>query len=255
MRIGVLSDVHGNLHALEAVLRVLDREGVDRIVCAGDLVGYGPRPNECVARIAALDPPAVVVAGNHDLMAVGRLPTLDLGPLPRQTLEFTWEVLDRDARRYLEALPETETLDGVVIAHGSLESAAEYVHDPESATGQLRRLSELHPSAGILILGHTHRPLACTPAGEIAPQDELELSDERGPWLLNAGSVGQSRERRPLARALVLDVDHRRATFLATDYDVRATKRELRDAGLPEHACHLAPGLGGRLRRKLKSRL
>src|SRR4051794_6391253 len=98
MRWGVISDVHANVHAVDAGLRALEREGVDRIVCAGDLVGYGPRPNECVARIASLDPAPVVIAGNHDLMAIGRLPTDGLGPLPAQTIEWTRETLDDDAR-------------------------------------------------------------------------------------------------------------------------------------------------------------
>ena len=110
MRYGVISDVHANVHALEAVLGALDREGVDRIICAGDIVGYGPRPNECVERIATLDPPPVVVAGNHDLMAIGRLPTDGIGPLPQQTIEWTAEQLSHDAREYLEALPQTEVM-------------------------------------------------------------------------------------------------------------------------------------------------
>ena len=247
MRFGVIADVHANVHALDAVLAALG--GVDRIVCAGDLVGYGPRPNECVERIASLDPPAVVVAGNHDLMAVGRLPTLDIGPLPRQTLEWTWDVLDRDARVYLESLPQTIATDGVVVAHGSLDDPVEYVFDATAGAEQLARLEERHPGADVLILGHTHRPLACSGSAELPAEGEIELAG--GPWLLNAGSVGQSRERRPLARAVVLDTARATASFVAIDYDVRATKRELRDAGLPEHACHLVPGRGGRLRRRL----
>jgi predicted phosphodiesterase len=255
MRYGIISDVHANVHALDAVLDALQGENVDRIVCPGDLVGYGPRPNECVERIAALDPPPVVVAGNHDLMAVGRLPTLEIGPLPRQTLEWTWEVLARDARLYLESLPQTiETDDGVVVAHGSLDHPVEYVFDAAAAGEQLTRLDERHPGARVLILGHTHRPLACSGTGELPAEDEIALADG-GPWLLNAGSVGQSRERRPLARALILDLDRGSARFLGVDYDVRATKRELRAAGLPEHACHLAPGRGARVRRKLKAAL
>src|SRR5436190_9563020 len=182
MRWGVISDVHANVHALEAVLEALAREDVDRIVCAGDIVGYGPRPNECVARIASLDPPAVVVAGNHDLMAVGRLPTLDLGPLPRQTLEWTWNVLDTDARRYLEALPATiVTDDGLVAAHGSLDDPAEYVLDAAAARDQLTRLGDRHPDAHVLVLGHTHLPVAYTKDGELPAEGEIALEGRE--WL------------------------------------------------------------------------
>jgi predicted phosphodiesterase len=255
MRYGVVSDVHGNLHALRAALAALERTGVDRILCAGDLVGYGPRPNECIELIASLDPPALTVAGNHDLMAVGRLPSDGLGPLPRQTLEWTWGVLERETRGYLEALPPTAaTEDGVALAHGSLADPTEYVLDCAAAYAQLERLAEHHPAARVLVLGHTHQPLACAGDAAVPARGEVELHAERGPWLVNAGSVGQSRERRPLARALVLDLGRALAHFLAVEYDVAATKRELRAAGLPEHACHLAPGRGARLRRLLAAR-
>ena len=254
MRYGVISDVHANLHALEAALAALDREEVDAIICAGDLVGYGPRPNECVERIASLHLPAVVVAGNHDLMAIERLPTDGIGPLPLETIEWTAETLSDDARRYLEGLPGSEaTDDGVVVAHGSLDDPVEYVFDAAAAREQLDLLEERHPSARVLILGHTHRPQAVAADAEPAADGELTLDRER--WLLNAGSVGQSREREALARALVLDLHRRTARFLALEYDARATKRELRAAGLPEHACHLAPGRSARVRRKLKAAL
>jgi predicted phosphodiesterase len=254
MRWGVVSDVHANVHALEAVLRALGREGVDRFICAGDLVGYGPNPNECVARIAGLDPAPVVVAGNHDLMAIGRLPTRDLGPLPKQTIEWTAEVLSNEARRYLERLPAAAvTDDGVVVAHGSLDDPVEYVFDGVAAQAQLALVAERHPQARVLVLGHTHLQRAYCEEGEHAPDGRVGLAGRR--WLLNAGSVGQSRERRALARALVLDTDRGDARFLGVDYDVSATERDLRAAGLPEHAGHLAPGRAARVRRRLKAAL
>src|SRR3954452_19829584 len=103
MRFGLIADVHANLPALEAALEALERERVDAYICAGDLVGYGPHPNETVARVRWLDP--ICVAGNHDLMALGRLPTGRADALARQTLAWTREELDGDARAYLEALP------------------------------------------------------------------------------------------------------------------------------------------------------
>jgi putative phosphoesterase len=233
MRLGVIADVHANLHALDAVLGALERFGVDRIVCAGDLVGYGPRPNECVARIASLDPAPVVVAGNHDLMAIGRLPADGLGPLVARTLGWTVRVLSGESRAYLEALPSRASAGGMVVAHGSLDDPTEYVRGCSAGAEQLARLDA--DDRG-LILGHTHEPLGC---------------EADGRRLLNPGSVGQSRERRPVARAAVLDVERGGAVeFLALDYDVAATKRELRAAGLPEAACHLAPGRAARLRRR-----
>jgi predicted phosphodiesterase len=208
-----------------------------------------------VERLASLEPSPTVVAGNHDLMAVGRLPTLGLGPLQRETLEWTWGVLERRPRLYLEALPlSAATADHVVLAHGSLDDPTEYVFDPSAGGEQIRRLGEHDPNARVLVLGHTHLPLACTAGRGLAAEGELELDATGGPWLLNPGSVGQSRERLPLARALVLDLARGVARFLALEYDVRATKSELRALGLPEHACHLAPGRRARLRRRLATR-
>jgi predicted phosphodiesterase len=234
MRWGVISDVHANVHALDAALAALERE--------------------CVERIASLGASTVVTAGNHDLMAIGRLPAEGIAPLAKQTIDWTADALSDDARRYLEALPESElTDDGTVVAHGSLDDPVEYVFDGAAAREQLALVAERHPDARVLVLGHTHLHRAFGPEGDQATDGEIALGDHR--WLLNAGSVGQSRERRALARTLLLDLDRRSARFLAVDYDVRATKAELRAAGLPEHACHLAPGRRARVRRKLKAAL
>ena len=228
MRYGVIADVHGNLHALSTVLDALEVEGVQRFLCAGDLVGFGPRPNECVERIASLD--AVVVAGNHDLMAVGLLPTDSLGPYVRRTVEWTRRALSAEARAYLSGLPLTASADdGVVVAHGSLEDPTEYVRS-------CAEVPALPAGSRGVVLGHTHVPLSC----------------DGPPWLLNPGSVGQSRERRPVARAAVLDGE--RARLLELDYDVRATRAELRAAGLPVTMCHLRPGRVQTLRRRLSVR-
>src|SRR3954468_18620422 len=117
MRIGLLSDVHANLFALRSAISRLRAEGVDAWVCAGDLVGYGPHPNECVETIAELGP--TCVAGNHELMLLDELPAPRAGPLPRIGIAWTREVVRPDVRAYLAALPRTEGLDALTIAHGS----------------------------------------------------------------------------------------------------------------------------------------
>lgn len=252
MRYGVVADVHSNLHALETALAALERERAERILCPGDLVGYGPRPNECVARLREAD--ALAVAGNHDLMVTGRLRAGRLGPLQEQTIAWTRAALDGDTRVYLEGLPErASTGDGVTVAHGSLDDPTEYVRDCVAGMAQLVRLAEREPGATGLLLGHTHRPLACDRGGERPASGRLRLADGDAPWLLNAGSVGQARERRPLVRAMVLDTDAGEALFLALEYDVGATRRELRDAGLPPYACHLKPGRAARYLRSLRA--
>src|SRR5690349_17937381 len=103
MRYGILAGVHGILRALTAAIRVLERARVDRYLCLGDLVGYGAAPNECVRCVRDLG--ALCVAGNHDLIAVGRLDTAGIGPMARTTLEWTSRVLADDVREHLSALP------------------------------------------------------------------------------------------------------------------------------------------------------
>jgi predicted phosphodiesterase len=240
MRYGVAGDVHGNIHALQTVLAALREAGAERIVCPGDVVGYGPRPDACAEVLE--DAGALVVAGNHDLMAIGELPTERTGGITRRTIEWTRDAISDHTREWLAALPrELRTDDGVVVTHGAIGDPTRYVRDSARAHAQLAELAERDPDARGLLLGHTHHPMSETAAD--------------GRWLLNAGSVGQSREARPVARALVFDSDAGAggATFLALDYDVRATRRELREAGLPAHACHLAPGRLAHVRRRVAS--
>lgn len=235
MRLGVLADVHGNLPALEAAVGRLRRERVDGFLCLGDLVGYGPWPEECVALVASLEP--VCVAGNHDLLAVGRAPLEEVAfRLARTTLEWTRERLSPASRAYLEALPlRADAAGGLVLAHGSLDDPTRYVRTEEAGREQLA----LVPEARALLLGHTHAPWLLGPHG----------AEPRGPGraplpphaLLNPGSVGQSRARDPLSRYALLDLAAGTADFYAEPWDTAAARRELRRHGLPPGALHLRP--------------
>jgi predicted phosphodiesterase len=255
MRLGILADVHANLHALEAVLARLATEDVESYVCAGDLVGYGPAPNECVERIAAL--PGIRVAGNHDLIALGRLSADACIPLARESLAWTAGRLAPAARAVLEELPATAAAGPVLVAHGSLDDPQEYVRAPEQFARELEALALRHPAAEILVLGHTHAPLA------VSQRDGLLLQRGVGTihlppadrYLLNPGSVGQSRDKRPQARAVVLDLDRREAAFLEVAYDSRGNRAALRRAGRPASSSHLSPALVARVRRRSLRRL
>ena len=252
MRYGVISDVHANLHALQSALAMLERQGVDGVVCAGDLVGYGPQPNECVRRLAELDP--ICVAGNHDLIAAGRLSLDTCGRLARQTLEWTRDVLTDDTRSYLDRLPlTTESPNGVVVAHGTLDDPSEYTLTPEQGVEQLSMMSARY-DASLLLLGHTHRPWAVDDnARALSVRRNRTISlMRRNAILLNPGSVGQARERRALTRFMVLDLEQRNATFYAMTYDDRACRQELVRMGLPSDACHRRPSLLRPLKKLVK---
>jgi diadenosine tetraphosphatase ApaH/serine/threonine PP2A family protein phosphatase len=241
MRVAVISDIHGNLHALEAVLAAIAGERAEAIWCLGDLVGYGPRPNECCTAVAAVA--AICLVGNHDLGVLGRLDLFDFSGDAAAAARWSREVLTPEARGYLEALESTASADGAELFHGSPRDPVwEYVLTDESARAALRLTS-----APVVLVGHSHVALAFTPAealeDALAPDGtEIDLSSAR--WLLNPGSVGQPRDGDPRAAYLVLDLDDRRATFRRVPYDLERTQEEIRERRLPETlAARLAVGM------------
>jgi predicted phosphodiesterase len=253
MRYGVLADIHGNVHALRAVLSALDRQGVDRYLIAGDLVGYGPNPNECVELVAELD--AVCVAGNHDLIALDRLSDERCPELARRSLRWTRSVLVDDARAFLGSLPLRATApDGIVIAHGSLDDPQEYTKRPQQAVSQLTSLSQDPWDAHILLLGHTHRPWAFALSSGAMPTRRPISVQSGDPVLLNPGGVGQSRswELRARARFLMLDRGLDLATFFAIPYELNLCRAELERVGLSPRSCHIRPSPLGKERRALR---
>jgi len=262
VRYGLLSDIHANLPALTAAVRCLTGQGVDRWLCAGDVIGYGPQPNECVAELAALDP--VCVAGNHELVALGELSAQRCSRRARESLDWTRAALSPDSRAYLAALPRAVELPGLVMAHGSLSDPEEYVRSDAQAEAQLARLASAHPSAGVLVLGHTHRAWLYRQGPGDQPERSVDGS-ARLPagarYLVNPGSVGQSRqrERQPLARFALLEfaeagpaVKPVGVRFFAVDYDHRAVRGALRGKRLPPDSMHVRPGTLATAARRLR---
>jgi diadenosine tetraphosphatase ApaH/serine/threonine PP2A family protein phosphatase len=243
MRVAVVSDIHSNLHALEAVLGAIDTEAPEELWCLGDLVGYGPRPNECCAALAGrVD---VCLAGNHDLSVLGTIDLLEFGGEAGIAARWTSDVLEPEARSLLESLEPLGTAHGVALYHGSARDPIwEYVLTDEAALATL----ELAGSPLVLV-GHSHVALRVVRSGDgeldgglAAAGTELELDGVQA--LLNPGSVGQPRDGDPRAAYLLLDLDARRASFRRVDYDIERTQREIREAGLPELlAARLAEGL------------
>jgi predicted phosphodiesterase len=241
MRYGVLADVHGNLDALRAVLRALEQQGVDGHLFAGDLVGYGPYPNECVAEMAALG--ATCVAGNHDLIALGHMSEDRCVDLARSSLRWTREVLGADERGFLEALPRRAAAPGgVVVAHGALDDPQEYTTTEPQALAQLARIED-RDDAQVLVLGHTHRPMAYARRAGWLRVDGASTLPANDAVLVNPGATGQSRERRARARFAVLDVDAWLVQFFAIPYDIGACRSALLRVGLSPESCHLPPSV------------
>jgi diadenosine tetraphosphatase ApaH/serine/threonine PP2A family protein phosphatase len=233
MRACVISDIHGNLHALEAVLEAIDDEAPDELWCLGDLVGYGPRPNACCRLVA--ERADICLVGNHDLAVLGRIDidifTQDAG----ESARWTESVLEDDARAFLEPLEPAGERTGVGLFHASPRDPVwEYVLSNDVAEASLRLAAQ-----PLVLVGHSHVALTFSLAGDaidggLATEGtEIDLAGANR-WLLNPGSVGQPRDGDPRAAFLVLDLDARRARFRRVPYDIEATQAEILERGLPK---------------------
>jgi diadenosine tetraphosphatase ApaH/serine/threonine PP2A family protein phosphatase len=233
LRIAVISDIHANLHALEAVLAALAEDVPDAIWNLGDTVGYGPRPNECCA--AAAERAHLSLVGNHDLVVLGSsgVGVEEFNPEAAAAATWTREVLTQESRAFLESLSASATEAGVELFHGSPRDPVwEYVLTVEAA-----RAAFLATAGPLVLVGHSHVPLALqVQGGEVLgglakAGTEADLSSGR--WLLNPGSVGQPRDGDPRAAYCLLDLDSRRAAFRRVDYAIDETQAEMREQGLP----------------------
>lgn len=230
MRVAVLSDIHANYHALEAVLAEIDAARVDAVWCLGDTVGYGPRPNECCETVQARAD--VCLVGNHDLVVLGELVVSDFNDEAAAAAIWTAGVLTDEARAFLAGLKPLAVQDGVELFHASARDPVwEYVLSEEAA----RATFEL-TQAPVVLVGHSHVAMALAldgrgVAGGLAPAEtELELTQRS---LLNPGSVGQPRDGDPRAAWLLLDLERRFATFHRVAYPIEKTQDEMRERGLP----------------------
>jgi diadenosine tetraphosphatase ApaH/serine/threonine PP2A family protein phosphatase len=215
------------------VLAAIGDDAPDAVWCLGDVVGYGPRPNECCARVA--ERADLCLVGNHDLVVLGRLDVAEFSHDAAESARWTASVLSEESRRFLEPLSPSAARDGVELYHASARDPVwEYVLTAEAALVSLA-LTE----APVVLVGHSHVALALSFVegrleGGVAPggADVAVAAGDRS--LLNPGSVGQPRDGDPRAAYLLLDFGERRASFRRVEYPVERTQQELRDNGLPE---------------------
>jgi predicted phosphodiesterase len=242
MRVAVVSDIHGNLHALRAVLDAVAAEEVDALWCLGDLVGYGPRPNECCAEVERAA--SLCLVGNHDLGVLGRIPLAEFSDDAAAAARWSQSVLGGEARAFLERLRSQGSAEDVELFHASPRDPVwEYVLSDEVALTAFRLTS-----APVVLVGHSHVALAFVLEdgavdGAVVPGGaEIDLADGR--FILNPGSVGQPRDGDPRAAYLVLDLEAKRALHRRVAYPIERTQEEIRERGLPEAlADRLAHGL------------
>jgi predicted phosphodiesterase len=232
VKLALISDLHGNLEALDAVLRDIDRASPDaRLVCAGDVVGYGPDPEACIGRLQERE--ALCVMGNHEEMVLGRRDFSRCIYAGIVAAVWTRSQLSSAARAYLAALPPFLRIGpSVVVCHGDLASADTYVSTRERAEAAMAQLRARQPSAEVLVCGHTHHAALFTREEGFHPVGDEAKYTLALPCLINPGSVGQARGAAPLAAYAVLDTERRQVSFREVAYDHRTTLRKLREANL-----------------------
>jgi len=231
MRVAVVSDIHSNLHALEAVLEAIDADAPDELWSLGDVVGYGPRPNECCDLVAARAD--VCLAGNHDLAIIGAIDLDEFHGDAALAARANRDALTPQSRAFLAGLEPEGRAHGVALYHGSARDPVwEYVLSDDAALATLALAG-----VPLVLVGHSHVALQITASGDdvdggFAPAGTVVDLDTPA-TLLNPGSVGQPRDGDPRAAYLLLDLTARRAEFRRVEYDIARTQSEMEDAGLP----------------------
>jgi predicted phosphodiesterase len=241
LRVAVISDVHSNLQALEAVLAHAGREGIDELWCLGDVVGYGGKPSECLAIVR--ERAAICLGGNHDLVVSGVLDidqfTSDAGVAAR----WTRSVLTPDELEVLAVLSPKGERAGMSLFHGSIRDPIwEYVLTADVADAALQM-----QETDVAFVGHSHVQLSLAlgetglKGGKAEPDQEVKLE---GTQLFNPGSVGQPRDRDARAAWLLLDTEAGWARFMRSEYAIEQAQADIRAAGLPARlADRLSRGL------------
>jgi predicted phosphodiesterase len=231
MKIGILADIHSNLEALQVALEKL--AGVDRIVCLGDVVGYGPCPNECCDIAKSLCPEGVI--GNHDMAVVGKIDPGWFNHDARKAVQWTAERISQENAQHLGSLPARLVLDEFELAHGSPEDACLYIVSLGEAYSAFEVMER-----DLCFFGHTH--VAC--CIELDPKEDAEGAmlpsggvihlQEGHRYLINPGSVGQPRDGNPHCAFAVCDLAARTVELIRAEYPIEETQKRMRAEGLPE---------------------
>lgn len=232
MRYAIVSDVHGNLESLQEALSLIAPE--DRLVCLGDVVGYGPNPNECVALLAQRCELAVL--GNHDLAAMDNFGVEYFNEAARAAISWTQTVIDAKTREWLDPLPYELRFPEFLLVHGAPVSYFRYIMEKRDAAQAFA-----DTDAPIIFVGHTHiaEYWMLEEDGNIGHkhmQHGGELLLEPGKrYIIDVGSIGQPRDLNPQASFVFYEPEKRRVEWVRYDYPVETVERKIREAHLPEY--------------------
>jgi predicted phosphodiesterase len=232
MRYAILSDVHGNLDSLERAFSIVAPDDV--VVSLGDVVGYGPNPNECVAALRERARHAVL--GNHDLAAAEDFGVENFNYAARAAIDWTQGVLDDSSRAWLNALSYELRFPDFLLVHGAPVNYFEYILDKDAAAGAFDRTD-----ARVIFVGHTHiaEYWSRDPGGAIGHKHmqhggELNLEAEQR-YIIDVGSVGQPRDLNPQASLVLFEPERQRVEWIRYDYPIESVQRKMREANLPAY--------------------
>ncbi|MEK6221673.1 MAG: metallophosphatase family protein [Chloroflexota bacterium] len=242
MRSLIITDIHGNQVALETVLKDA-KEDFDAVWCLGDVIGYGPNPNECIDLVKD-QPNLICLLGNHDAASANLMDISSFNPEARRSVEWTQSVLTDSSLEFIKERPEVSVIEQVTLVHGSpREPVYEYLLDTRAATDNFE-----HFENNYCFVGHTHLPVLFSIAEEdymasltIPPVNAVTKLATRS--IINPGSVGQPRDRDPRAAYAIFDSEENTWDYRRVDYDIEETQNRMVEIGLPErHVFRLETG-------------
>jgi predicted phosphodiesterase len=242
MKIAFISDIHGNLEALESVMRDLDKKGAEKIHFLGDVVGYGSNPNECVKIVSKYCD--LRIMGNHDFVAMGLESVENFNQLAQASINWTMEKITPKTMEILADFEMTAEFLDYYLVHGSPSEPEEwhYILKTAQASPQFDSFNQT-----VCMVGHSHIPtiFARNRGGEVTKisQPVFEcVPDNR--YIINVGSVGQPRDNDPRACYLIADTDHNKIQHIRIEYDIKKTQEKMKKAKLPDFLIErLAAGL------------
>lgn len=231
MRYAIISDVHSNIEAFKAVLSGIHKESADKIVFLGDIIGYGPDPNECIKEIIKIAD--ITIAGNHDHAAIGLMDLSYFNPYARDAIEWTMGKLTEGERSYLSKLPLTAEIasDDVFLVHATPKRPQDwnYIFTENDAVENFGYFKHR-----ICFIGHSHVPVIIVKDkyGSLGVMgDEIEIKTGYR-YIINAGSIGQPRDGNPASAYALYDSDDSTVSIKRVPYDYSKTQEKMKKAGL-----------------------
>ena len=226
MTIGIISDIHGNLEALNRVLEYMKENDITDIYCLGDVVGYGPNPNECIELVK--ENCKTVLMGNHDYAAIGLANIEYFNEYAKISTYWTQDILYDENLEYLKSLPFTFTKEKFHLVHASPKNPSnwDYVLSVNDAKQQIKEFE-----SNVCFIGHSHVPVIFSDSDYYRKKNFLFAEDQK--YLVNVGSTGQPRDGDPRTCFVIYDDEQNSIEYVRLDYDIQKSYNKIINAGLP----------------------